>query len=184
MSSFNTILMNDADVLKLLKKKVGAEVHFKLEDDRCVELDLTSKSCIHHGLVRHHSTSEKEEIVSLIARLRNLRFLDLRRNMLFSLPESFGDLTYLTYLDLGSNWLGKVPAWLSKLRRLEYLNLGVNKLDEVPAAISELANLKTLLVHKNNIARLPEEYAKLHKLEYLNLYLNRMRAIPKFVWGS
>src|SRR5687768_12589311 len=131
--------MNDSDtlILERLRARTGSFA-FQIEDGRCVALDLTSEDCFWGGLIRHHSVCEKQEILSLICRLTGLRRLNLRRNHLGQLPESFEQLQSLEHLNLGSNHLGQIPAQLRRLTRLKYLHLGNNNLSSVPAFVSEL----------------------------------------------
>src|SRR4030095_11409670 len=97
----------DIDVVCALKKKVGYPFDYKMdsESERCSELNLTSPDHLFQGYIRHHSESEKQEILGLIAKLPKLRYLNLRRCKLGSIPDSFGDLSELQFLDLGSTHL-------------------------------------------------------------------------------
>ena len=174
--------MHDLDILSQLKRKVGRSIRHEVEGESVVGLSLTSDDFVFQGLIRHHTVSEKAEILSLIARLTSLRKLDLRRCMVFATPDEMSNLVDLTHLDLGSNFLGEVPAWIEKIKDLRYLNLAVNRLHQLPGFLAKFVNLRTFLVHKNNLRAFPEEFSGFRNLDYLNLYLNQIADIPAFVW--
>src|SRR5262245_58032619 len=143
--------MNDLDILCQLRRKVGRNMRCECEGESVVGISLNSDADVFQGLIRHHTVSEKAEILSLIARLSSLRSLDLRRCMVLVTPDEMSNLVNLTHLDLGSNFLGEVPAWVGKIKDLRYLNLGVNRLRELPVSLAKFANLQTLMVHKNEL---------------------------------
>uniref|UniRef100_A0A0W0FAR1 Leucine-rich repeat-containing protein 40 n=1 Tax=Moniliophthora roreri TaxID=221103 RepID=A0A0W0FAR1_MONRR len=68
------------------------------------------------------------EIQPEISMFGSLKVVDLHKNKLTSLPESFGDLTALTSLDLSYNDLISLPTNLFALPELTTLNLSYNKL--------------------------------------------------------
>ncbi|HIE84657.1 MAG TPA: leucine-rich repeat domain-containing protein, partial [Dehalococcoidia bacterium] len=136
--------MNDRDTLTALQKLVGAVFPYELHGEDCIEIDLTSKDYRHQGLIRHHSNTEKTEILKLISKLDRLQSINLRWNKVYKLPEDFAELRELKHLDLGSNYLGTAPAWIANLIHLKYLNLGVNELTILPEEFSKLTELQTL----------------------------------------
>jgi len=161
--------MNDFDAIDLLKKKVGVPFHYRFENERCVELDIASQDYIFRGLVRHRTQSEKADILRLVAGLTYLQRLNLRSNMVHSIPDYFANLTHLRYLDLSSNHLEKVPLWIQEIQDLEHLNLSANEISELPSFLSKFHNLKTLRLHKNTFRIYPDEYGAFARLELLNL---------------
>ncbi|MFN7139993.1 MAG: hypothetical protein ACK4UN_11725, partial [Limisphaerales bacterium] len=96
---------SDIATLEKLQSRVARPVRFELNGERCIALDLTADDYIWSGLIRHHSNDEKQEILELVCRLKELKRLNLRRNKLGLLPESFSELTELEQLNLGSNHL-------------------------------------------------------------------------------
>src|SRR5262245_59097037 len=91
--------MSDIDIVGALRKKVGHPFSYKIdsETEECTELDLTSRDYCFQGYIRHHSQSAKREILDLISRLQNVRYLNLRRCKLGFIPDSFGGLTQLQF---------------------------------------------------------------------------------------
>ena len=174
--------MADLDTLRQIEAKVGRPFRHVLEDDRCVELELAADDCLLHGLIRRHSTTEKEEIMELVCRLSALRLLNLRRNKLGRLPENFTALDQLENLTLGSNYLGGVPPQIRGFRKLKFLHLGNNDLTELPSFIGDFADLEYLALHKNLKLKAIEPVAGLKKLKALNLYLLNLGGLPDFVY--
>ena len=175
---------SDLSTLKELRQKVGRTFHYTLEDERCVELNLTSDEYLYQGLIRHHSAAEKMDVLKLVSRLTGLKTLNLRRNKLFQLPPEFSNLRELEQLNLGSNYLGGVPVEISGFSRLKYLHLGNNDIAELPAFIGEFQNLEYLTLHKNLKLKSVQALASLHSLKALNLYfLNLGGRLPSFIYG-
>ena len=75
--------------------------------------------------------SQRSSIPSTISKLKALKQLDLRNNLLSgTIPTSIGDLSSLELLNLSHNCLeGIIPTELEKLTRLEELVLAHNKLE-------------------------------------------------------
>jgi len=153
-----------------------------MEGGRCVELDLTSEDYPYHGLARLHSAAAKREIAQRISGLTGLKKLNLRRNKLLELPESFKELAHVEFLDLGSNYLGRSIEVIRELRKLKYLSLANNDLKDFPSFVGDFIELEYLTLHKNiRITRLDESLANLKKLRTLNLYFLNFRTLPPYL---
>lgn len=174
--------MSDRDILAALERRIGRPFAHTLEGDRCVALDLTSADYLFRGLVRRHSRAEKQEIMALVSRLSGLRMLNLRRNKLFELPESFRNLRELEHLNLGSNYLGHVPAQIRGFSRLTYLHLGNNDITDLPPWIGSFERLEYLTLHKNLKLRSVDVLAGHKTLKTLNLYLISLGSAPGFMY--
>ena len=70
----------------------------------------------------------------------------MNKNLLETLPQSFGLLT-----------------------NLEHLELDENKFIEFPEAINKLANLKLLFMRSNNMEKISMKNSSLTKLQNINL---------------
>lgn len=174
--------MADLDTLRQIKAKVGRPFRHVLEGGRCVELELAADDCLLHGLIRRHSTTEKEGIMALVCRLTALRLLNLRRNKLGRLPKNFAALDQLENLTLGSNYLGGVPPQIRDFRKLKFLHLGNNDLTALPSFVGDFADLEHLALHKNLKLKAIDPVASLKKLKTLNLYLLNLGGLPDFVY--
>ncbi|KAK0205057.1 hypothetical protein DFS33DRAFT_1258549 [Desarmillaria ectypa] len=73
-----------------------------------------------------------EEIQHEISMFGSLKVVDLHKNKLLSLPDTFGDLSSLTTLDLSHNSLSALPPTIFSLPELATLNLAHNQLTSLP----------------------------------------------------
>ncbi len=174
--------MSDRSLLARLEALVGQPFPCRLEGDRCVELALTSDAHLVHGLIRHHTPAQKQDVLRLVSQLTGLRRLDLRRNCLGQLVPELAQLTELEHLNLGSNYLGRVPVELQSFPRLRHLQLGNNDLTELPGFLGEYPDLEYLALHKNVHLKSIESLAPLRRLRTLNLYFVNLNVLPGFLY--
>ena len=112
------------------------------------------------------------------------------------LPESIGELYYLSTLILSNNSLATLPESIFNLSNLKYLDCSNNKLKRLPDSIGNLKNLEVLKLdncfsaqrHSNpnrlnlpiltspNV--LPETIGKLTKLKTLSIGSNNLYRLP------
>lgn len=111
------------------------------------------------------------ELIQLIAKLPNLKSLDLSGYGGETLPEEIVELTSLERLILKYSSLEKLPNKIYELRNLSVLNLTENYgLNSLPEGISRLENLKCLdLTGCYEIQNLPDNFFQLTQLEELLL---------------
>jgi Leucine-rich repeat (LRR) protein/GTPase SAR1 family protein len=139
---------------------------------------------------RHHLTpahivclqlrSISDEIVNDLLSLPQLTSLDLSRNQLSTLPESFGKLTQLTSLYLEDNQLSTLPESFGKLTQLTSLDLEDNRLSTLPESFGKLTQLTSLDLSRNQLSTLPESFGKLAQLTSLDLRNNQLLStLPK-----
>jgi Leucine-rich repeat (LRR) protein len=112
-----------------------------------------------------------------IGRLTDLVDLDLRGNILDSLPDEISNLHRLTGIHLDGNNLRKFPPVLGKLTRLERLGLSDNRLANLPRELGSLKELGSVNIHSNQFDSLPAALWKLTKLVHLDASENRIERI-------
>lgn len=105
--------------------------------------------------------------------------LGLFRDLIYSLPESIGNLKSLKRLYLHNNRLTTLPESIGNLSSLENLSLAENDLTTLPESISNLKSLEHLLLDSNKLRRLPESLRKLSSLQTLNLNFITFVILPK-----
>ncbi|XP_058197296.1 uncharacterized protein LOC131313166 [Rhododendron vialii] len=114
------------------------------------------------------------EIGSLIS----LEMLDLGRNNIPTLPDSFFNLASLKELYMNNCGITQLPGQIESLGSLEFLGLGGNNLISLPDTLCNLTCLRTLDLYDCNVSRLPDGIGKLVSLLYLNLAQNGLRTLP------
>jgi len=77
--------------------------------------------------------------------------LDLSRNQLVTLPDSFCTLKHLVELDLSNNHLVELPEGFGQLSHLQRLDLLGNKLTMLPLGFWQLKKLRWLDLKSNNL---------------------------------
>ncbi|HRF34404.1 MAG TPA: RHS repeat-associated core domain-containing protein [Cyclobacteriaceae bacterium] len=122
-------------------------------------------------------------------------------NLVGTLPESLGDLAYLTFLNLGGNQLtGAIPASLGNITNLNYLVMADNQLTgPIPSSIGQCVNLYVIFLDRNQIGgsipstienfpflwalqleynqltgSIPPQLFNLPSLQYLHLHFNQL----------
>ncbi|XP_050882107.1 putative disease resistance RPP13-like protein 1 isoform X3 [Lathyrus oleraceus] len=123
------------------------------------------------GRLRVLSLSKYRNITTLpvtVGNLVQLRYLDLSRTNIASLPDTICNLYYLQTLILSEcSKLTELPEHVGKLINLRHLYIDRTSIIEMPKQIAELENLQTLnffVVGKKNIGSTVRELGKFPKL--------------------
>ncbi|KAI9685947.1 MAG: hypothetical protein M1820_010714 [Bogoriella megaspora] len=109
-----------------------------------------------------------------------LELLDLRGNVLESIPVGVRRLERLTSLNISRNKLDtSVFDIISQISNLRELRLGENGFDgPLPDSISQLKALEVLELQQNKFSRLPESLKELIQLRILNVAENSLENLP------
>lgn len=86
--------------------------------------------------------------------MENLRILDVSHNSIQYLPESIGNLVYLTSFDISFNQISKLPesfGWMISLNEFNYETNKGNILENVPE--KQRKNLQSIRLYFRNIIR-------------------------------
>ena len=103
-----------------------------------------------------------------IARLTELRDLDLCGNRLPELPAEIGCLSKLERLAVTENQLESLPASIGHLSTMRVLELGRNRFTEIPEVIFSCASLEELYIWGNPIRSFPEQLYSCNRLRVLD----------------
>ncbi|BFZ15019.1 hypothetical protein BsWGS_18058 [Bradybaena similaris] len=87
--------------------------------------------------------------VKELAALPKATHLDLSRNLLKSLPDTFCSLTHIIKLDLSKNSIAELPREFGQLENLQHLDLLGNQLRSLPRSFCQLKKLKWLDLKDN-----------------------------------
>ncbi len=113
-----------------------------------------------------------------IQHLHALQKLNLTANSLDTLPTEIEALSELQALYLGDNTFNQLPDVLFALGSLQILKLDGNRLQTIPEKIGLLGNLHTLSLARNNLRSLPLALQHLHHLQILDVHNNELDTIP------
>lgn len=145
-----------------------------MEDGKCTSISVYDENMLFENSIRHNVN--KSFIITKISKLKNLRYLNLRKSRLGFLPKF--NCPNLEFLDISCNGIKDFPFWILDLHKLRYLNIGSNDISYIPNI--EHLPLDVLKVHKNKISKFEGKIYP--KIKFLNLYLNQMQEIPIFVF--
>uniref|UniRef100_A0A6P7FP60 Leucine-rich repeat protein soc-2 homolog n=1 Tax=Diabrotica virgifera virgifera TaxID=50390 RepID=A0A6P7FP60_DIAVI len=104
----------------------------------------------HLDLICDHSKEKLVVVPQDVLDLTNLKMLFLEGNFITALPENlFRKLPKLMWLDLRNNLLESIPASIAFHEKLENLLLSNNNLHNLPNELGTIPNLKALQVSDN-----------------------------------
>jgi|SRR5579863_812529 len=104
--------------------------------------------------------------------------LDLRGLGLTDLPPSVRNLRELQFLNVGHNRLYTLPDWITELKELSIIIAEQNRFTALPESIRELPELQSLYFSHNRITALPEWLGSLKQLLHLDLDGNLLEMLP------
>ena len=101
---------------------------------------------------------------------------------IFTIPDSFGNLTELDTLIIANNHIANLPESFGNLTNLKYLNINDNlHLTALPESISNLENLTRIDAEMSGLELLPENIGNLQNLEKLYIYGNQLTTLPQSI---
>jgi internalin A len=124
------------------------------------------------------SELELTAIPDSIARLVNLKTLNLVGNQITAIPDSIARLVNLEHLNLSENQITTIPDAIAQLVNLRYLNLRHNQIIAIPDSIVQLVHLEDLYLGQKQITAIPDSISQLVNLQHLNLENSQITFIP------
>jgi Leucine-rich repeat (LRR) protein len=114
----------------------------------------------------------------LLARLPELRELDLQMTGLRALPNEVSLLRGMEKLQLGSNMLGSLGESICALTELRDLSAECCELRELPRGLAAWKKLRRLYLFSNGLTELPSTIGELSALRELDVTRNQLRRVP------
>jgi hypothetical protein len=127
------------------------------------------------------SCNKLESISKSIGLLYNIEELDISRNRLRALPNSFKRLGKLRKFNISSNKIKSLPKSMGSLFNLEELILGHNKLNNLPSTFRKLTTLRKIELSVNRFKSLPSLFSELRSLVDLAINYNLLVRLPGFI---
>ena len=104
--------------------------------------------------------------------------ISFEKERIDSLPTELMKFVHLKNLNLGKNKLHHLPDSFDVFSQLEILNMEKNNLEEFPLVICRLPALKELIMNRNNFAVIPFSIGKLSQLEFLDIWATPVATFP------
>jgi len=133
--------MGELEEVKLCKKLLKGPIPLKA-------MELTNLKVL-------DCSNNRISSFTVLCELPNLKMLNLKRNIIDSIPEQIGLMKTLHHLLLSDNEISNIPDSLYDLSQLRVLNLASNNISFVSPAISKLQSLRGLSLRGNPIYVLP-----------------------------
>jgi leucine-rich repeat protein SHOC2 len=117
--------------------------------------------------------------------MTHIEVLDLRSNLIETLPDLIGRLVSLRTLRLANNQISELPLSMTQLKNLTELDIGQNDFGKfgLSPTIATLSTLRNLLMQWNNLESLPDSLGSMANLRWLDVSVNRMSDLPPTVSG-
>lgn len=134
----------------------------------------------------HSLRLRNQEIKQLppdIARLTNLRLLDVSGTLIEALPPEIGQCKELRSLIANASRLEEVPPEIGQLKKLRFLNLGACRLTKLPKEIGDLRSLWTVNIGGNRLKELPVQMAELDNVVFFGANNNQLTEFPGAALG-
>lgn len=113
----------------------------------------------------------------LLLQNKNLKYLNLRHNLISEIPDIISSFTSLQMLRLDYNNIKSIPSSIYKLFHLKTLSISHNKLSELPEEFSLLRRLRILVINDNRFFKFPIQICSL-KLKILYIHNNSITYLP------
>lgn len=110
----------------------------------------------------------------------NLRFLDLSKNKISTLPQALQSLSQLQALKIGNNAIAELPEDIDTFQFLTELDISNNALEKVPSTLGALVNLQVFNASGNALKSLPSTIGHCRMLRSVNVDANpKLKLLPR-----
>jgi Leucine-rich repeat (LRR) protein len=168
----------DEGVMKEEKKGVGFDVSSLGINEHEVKI-VWSPGIPHQSLQDLDlSGNQLHQVHKAVARISQLKALNVAKNQLSKLPPDFRGLEDLVKLDMSNNDFNVFPNDVWACTKLEVLRFAHNRIKEIPPLIENLKLLQELDLSFNNITDLPVQLGTLRYLTKPCFQGNILQGIP------
>jgi hypothetical protein len=115
------------------------------------------------------SDNKFTKVPDLIKKLKKLRVLSMKGNLLTELTTENLPVSSLVWLILTNNRIAKINADIKDLKLLRKLMLSHNNLSEIPIELGECKDLELVRLSDNNLEKLPTDLLLLPKLGWISV---------------
>lgn len=112
------------------------------------------------------------------ARLKQMKSLIFYENEFEVIPEVLAGFNNLKHLDFYKNNIAEIPDFVGNLSDLQQLFLAFNKIETIPDTLRNLKRLKYFYIHHNELHFLPEWIAEMDSIERLGVGYNHLLDLP------
>lgn len=120
-----------------------------------------------------------EQVLGIISKIKNLKYLDLSEDNISILPETIGSLKNLEFLYLDDNNISVLPKSINNLSKLIELHIDSNKLYKLSFIDSDLPNLTNINLNYNDFTEFPIELCTLKNIRRVMLWYNKISFISE-----
>ncbi|XP_030457606.1 disease resistance protein RPV1-like [Syzygium oleosum] len=177
-STLERLLFKDCESLVQIDPSIGNQEHLQY---------LEMSGCNRFGsLLKEASTESSPCVVPqfLPDSMGNLKFLTtlkMENLALFEVPASIGKLKSLLKLELGGTKMTGLPHSIGDLKMLRKMSLSMAPIKKLPNSIGGLESLIELNLEYTNITELPACIGNLKRLEILCLDGSAIRELPRTI---
>ena len=107
--------------------------------------------------------------------------MNLAKNKLHSLPESFADLKQMKTLIFYENEFEEIPEVIADFKNLRHLDFYKNHIKEIPDFVGNMENVQQLFLSFNQIEEIPDTLRNLKRLKYFYIHHNELHFLPEWI---
>jgi len=144
---------------------------------KLTESDVKYASKVKKLSIRGNNIEKLPENIGILT----CKNLNVGKNKLKDLPESFKDLKQIKHLIFYENEFESIPEEIEALDSLEHLDFYKNHIHEIPEFIGNLEDLRYLYLSYNEIEAIPDTLRNLKKLTYFYIHHNKIVNLPDFI---
>ena len=107
--------------------------------------------------------------------------MNLGKNKLHSLPNSFAKLNQMKSLIFYENNFEEIPEILAGFKELKHLDFYKNNLTQIPDFVGDMDGVQQLFLSYNKIETIPDTLRNLKRLKYFYIHHNELHFLPEWL---